>query len=121
MHIAVILIQLIIALGILNVWLLRFGKTSSWRGGSAQNMKQEFAAYGLSPAVMVAVGFAKVSLAALLVAAIWLPVLTRPAALGLAVFMVGAIVMHFRIGDPLKKSLPAATVLALCLVLAFLA
>lgn len=41
------IIQLVIALGILNVWLLRFGKTTAWRGGAAKNMKEEFAVYGL--------------------------------------------------------------------------
>ena len=39
--------QLIIALGILNVWLLRFNKATIYRGGSAKNMKEEFATYGL--------------------------------------------------------------------------
>ena len=39
--------QLIIALGILNVWLLRFNKAMVYRGGGAKNMKQEFATYGL--------------------------------------------------------------------------
>ena len=37
----VVLIQIIIALGILNVWILRFGKATAWRGGDAQNMRQE--------------------------------------------------------------------------------
>ncbi len=39
--------QLIIALGILNVWLLRFNKATSYRGGAAKNMTEEFATYGL--------------------------------------------------------------------------
>ena len=43
----VTIIQIVIALGILNVWLLRFGKPSAWRGGDAQNMVQEFRVYGL--------------------------------------------------------------------------
>lgn len=48
--------QLIIALGILNVWLLRFNKATVYRGGGAKNMKQEFAAYGLPGLVYVVCG-----------------------------------------------------------------
>lgn len=33
MDLAVTVIQVIVALGIYNVWLLRFGKATSWRGG----------------------------------------------------------------------------------------
>lgn len=39
--------QLIVGLGLLNVWLIRFNKATAYRGGAAQSMKQEFAAYGL--------------------------------------------------------------------------
>jgi len=120
MQTATIVIQLLIALGIINVWLLRFGKPSPWRGGQAKNMREEFAVYGLSTSAMFAIGFIKVLLAGLLIAGIWWPVLTSPAALGLAVLMLGAVIMHFKVGDPAKKSLPAATVLILCLVVVVL-
>ena len=121
MQTAVTIVQLVIALGILNVWLLRFGKPSPWRGGDAKNMKDEFAVYGLSESAMYAVGFFKILFAVLLIAAIWLPVLTLPASLGLAVLMIAAVALHFKAGDPAKKSLPAGTVLILCLLVAVLA
>jgi len=35
--------------------------------------------------------------------------------------MIGAIALHYRAGDPAKKSLPAGTVLILCLLVAVLA
>ena len=41
----VILCQVIIALGIFNVWIIRYGKETSWRGGDAINMQEEFSAY----------------------------------------------------------------------------
>ena len=47
METAVLIIQVVIALGIFNVWVLRFGKSTEWRGGTAANMKEEFQAYGL--------------------------------------------------------------------------
>lgn len=108
-----IALQVIIGLGILNVWLLRFGKSSPWRGGEATNMKEEFAAYGLSPTVMYLVGFLKVLCALLLLAGIWLEILVLPGALGMTFLMLGAVAMHLKVEDPPKKSLPAGTLLVL--------
>ena len=111
-----IITQVTIALGIYNVWLLRFGKATNWRGGAAQNMKEEFGAYGLSPAAMYVVGFFKLTFATMLLIGIALPSFVRPAALGMTLLMVGAIVMHIKVSDPLKRSLPAAVMLGLSLV-----
>lgn len=112
----VIASQVVIALGLLNVWLLRAGKPSAWRGRDARNMREEFAAYGLPPWFMKLIGFLKVTLALLLLVGIWIPAVTQPAALAVAVLMLGAVVMHFKVGDPIKKSLPALTLLALSLI-----
>jgi hypothetical protein len=38
---------------------------------------------------------------------------TRPAAVGMAVLMLGAITMHLKARDPLPRSLPAFTLLLL--------
>lgn len=116
----VIASQLVIALGLLNVWLLRVGKPTSWRGGEAKNMREEFAAYGLHPWFMWIIGFFKVTLATLLIAGLWLSAVTKPAAIGVAVLMLGAIAMHFKAGDPWKKSLPATSLFVLCLIVAIL-
>jgi uncharacterized membrane protein YphA (DoxX/SURF4 family) len=114
-----IILQIIIALGILNVWFLRFNKPSEWRGGKATNMKEEFSAYGLPEAVMYSVGSLKVLCAILLLVGIWIPVVVTPAVVVLAILMLGAVIMHVKIGDPPKKSIPAGSVLILCLLLAF--
>jgi hypothetical protein len=37
--------QIVVALGLLNVWLLRANKPTSWRGGEAKNMLEEFRTY----------------------------------------------------------------------------
>ncbi len=58
--------QVGIAFGLLNVWLLRLGKSTAWRGGNARNMTEAFATYGLRPWFMRLIGFLKVSLAVLL-------------------------------------------------------
>ena len=47
MRTAVLVGQVIAALGIFNVWIIRFGKATNWRGGDAKNLKDEFQVYGL--------------------------------------------------------------------------
>ena len=114
------LAQTAAALWILNVWFNRFNKDTGYRGGDATNMKEEFEEYGLSETAMYAVGAAKVSLAGLLLAGHAAPRLVRPASIGLAAFMLGAIGMHIKVGDPVKRYLPALTVLSLATVSAIL-
>lgn len=109
------------ALWILNVWFNRFGKDTGYRGGNATNMREEFAEYGFSENQMYAVGATKVSLATLMLAGLVAPKLTRPASIGLAMFMTGAIGMHLKVKDPIKRSLPAITVLTLSTVSAIAA
>ena len=47
-----------------------------------------------------------------------MPELIRPAAIGMAILMLGAIAMHIKVGDALMKSAPASAVLVLSLVVA---
>lgn len=114
-----IAIQIIIAASIFNVWILRFGKPTSWRGGTAKSMKEEFEAYGLPVWFMKLIGFLKLTLAALLIAGIWVQGLIIPAAIGMAVLMFGAIIMHIKVKDSLIKSFPAFGFLVLSLFLIF--
>ena len=108
------------ALWILNVWFHRFNKDTGYRGGNATNMKEEFEEYGLSESTMYAVGAAKVSLAGLMLAGLVAPRVSRPASIGLAVFMLGAIGMHIKVGDSVKRYLPALSVFSLASVAAVL-
>lgn len=114
MNYLLIVLQLIVGLGILNVWLLRPGQATPFRGGEAKTLREEFAAYGLPYWIMLLVGFLKVGLALALLAALWLHPMAQPAALGLGLLMVGAFVMHLKVKDPVKKALPSIAVLALC-------
>jgi hypothetical protein len=120
MQTVLLVLQVVVALGLLNVWLLRFGRATSYRGGNAQSMRDEFAVYGLPAGAMYAVGTLKVLAAICLLAGIWLHVLVFPAAAVVAVLMVGALAMHVKVHDPLVKSLPATSVLALCLAICWL-
>ena len=115
-----IAIQLIIALGIFNVWIIRINKPSKYRGGNSENMESEFKAYGFSNLVMKIIGFSKLSLAFLLILGIWFPNLIDISAILMGFLMIGAIGVHFKIKDPLIKSLPAFTMLILSAALVLL-
>ncbi len=104
------------ALWILNVWFNRFNKDTGYRGGDATNMKEEFEEYGLSETTMYAVGAAKVGLAGLMLVGHAAPRVVRSASIGLAAFMVGAIGMHIKVGDPVKRYLPALSVFSLATI-----
>ncbi|MEI6399531.1 MAG: DoxX family protein [Pseudomonadota bacterium] len=120
MNLIKLILQIIIALGIINVWVFRFGKATAWRGGSASNMKEEFAAYGLSVRTMYVVGFLKLLCALFLFVGIWIPGLVKPSAGLIALLMLGAVAMHFKISDQSKKSSPAAMMLLMSLLLVIL-
>ena len=105
------MINLIIALGILNVWLIRFNKKTSFRGGNAKNLKDEFKVYGLPEWLFFTVGVLKISLAILLIIGIWYKFLNIYTTISMAILMIGAIFMHYKVNDSLKKSLPAIGIL----------
>jgi len=116
MDIIIQVIQVIIALSLLLVWLVRPKMETAYRGGNAKNMKEEFAIYGLPSWFMVLIGILKVGFALLLIAGIWLPYIALISAIAIAVLMLGAIFMHMKVKDKLKKSLPAISLLILSLI-----
>ncbi len=120
MDILLIALKLIVALGILNVWLLRSGKATSYRGGNATTLREEFTTYGLPFWFMCLIGVLKVGLALTLLASLWFPGLAQPAALGMAGLMLGAFVMHLKVKDSLSKALPSIAVLVMCVIIAIL-
>lgn len=79
MDFLVIACQVIVALGLINVWLLRRGKSTPYRGGNADNMEQEFATYGLPTRFMWLICILKLSAAAALLLGMLLPPLVVPA------------------------------------------
>lgn len=111
-----VVIKLGIGISILNVWLINRDKSTPWRGANANSMQEEFAAYGLSKNMMVVVGTLKCLFAVLLLLSIIFPTTEYTGAIGIAVMMAGAIAMHVKINDPIKKSLPAAIFLILSIV-----
>ena len=113
MNIDISILQIAAALGLLNVWLLRFQRSTAYRGGNAHSMREEFAIYGFPEWCVYVIGTLKVGSALCLIAGLWLPFLVLPSALLIACLMLGALAMHLKLRDPLKKSVPALIMLAL--------
>lgn len=113
-------LKIIIGISILNVWLIQSKKHTKWRGGAATTIIEEFNVYGLSKSFYVAIYFLKVSLAILLLASIQFDVLTLVSSLGLAVLLLGSILMHVKVKDVWYKSFPAFLFMLMNLVIAFL-
>ncbi len=90
-------LQIIVGLGLLNVWLLRGGKKTPYRGKGAASMRAEFQAYGLPLWFMWVTGALKIGVAAALLLGIWIPALVQPAALVLILLMLGAFIMHLKV------------------------
>lgn len=110
-----LLIMWVIGLGIYNVWLLRASKSTAYRAGKAMNMREEFDVYGLGSKFMVAVGILKVALATAILVGTWVPSLILPATGFLGLLMLGAIAMHIKVRDTLKKTAPATLMFILCI------
>jgi hypothetical protein len=115
---AIIVLQVIVGLGILNVWLVRRNWDTPFRGGRAKNMAEEFQTYGLPGWAVPVVGVFKVSLALLILGGLINPQLTALGATGLGLFMLGAVVMHVKVQDSLVQTLPAFIMLVFCGILA---
>lgn len=110
-HVISSILQVIVGLGLLNVWLVRARSATAYRGGEAKSLKEEFAVYGLPEWTFYLVGGLKVISGVLLIIGIWVPGLVRLPAAVVAVLMVGALAMHAKAKDPVSKYLPALSVL----------
>ena len=111
-----ILCQILIALGIFNVWILRRNRATPYRPDGAAGIEEEFRAYGLPSWMWKAVGATKVTLAILLLIGVAVPAIAPLAAGAMALLMLSAIGAHIRVSDPAVKSLPALAMFVLCTV-----
>lgn len=115
-----ILLKLIIALGLLNVWIVRFDKPTPYRGGNSTNMIEEFKYYGLPKTFMYAIGLFKVLFSLFILFSLFFgskyDQLISMGLVFLSFIMVGSIIMHLRVKDPLNKSIPAIGMLVLSVV-----
>lgn len=111
MHYITLVLQIIVAFGLLYVWVVRLNQDTPYRGSNATSLKDEFAAYGLPLWSFYVIGFLKISSALLLLIGIWIPIVVFPAAFVISILMAGAILMHLKVRDPLIKSVPALIML----------
>ena len=117
LDILVPLLQLIIAVVIMAVWLVRPKLETNYRAGNATNIFEEFEVYGLPNWSVYLVGGIKLSLAVLLIVGIWYSSVVQYAALGMGILMAGAIVCHLKTrGDPLSRATPASLMLLMCII-----
>jgi small-conductance mechanosensitive channel len=103
----IIIAQIIVALSVYYVWIFRY-----------HNVVKEFQEFGLSVTVRNMVGAFKISLAALLIAAIWFHDLVFYAAFLMGLMMVSAQYFHFKCKSPTIKRVPSFLLLILCLFIA---
>lgn len=106
-------LQLLVGLGLLNVWLMRARSSTSYRGGRARTLREEFEVYGLPAGAFYVVGGLKIAAAVVLIAGIWIPLPVRIAAAIVVALMLGAIAMHVRVKDPVGRSVPAILILVM--------
>ncbi len=111
--------QIIIGLGILNVWLFRNKKATPYRGSNANNLKEEFAAYGLPPYAVWVIGTDQSERRHCSSGGHFRSGVTQPAAIVIAVLMAGAVAMHAKVKDPVRCYLPATAMLLLSLAVIF--
>lgn len=107
-------LQLVVGLGLLNVWLVRPKSATAYRGGSATSLKEEFAVYGLPDFAFYVVGALKVTAAVILIVGVFVDLPVSIAAGVVAALMVGALFMHVKVRDPIKRAAPATVMLVMC-------
>ena len=107
------ILQVIVGVGLLNVWLLRRDSATAYRGGEAKNLKEEFATYGLPAPMFYIVGGLKIICGVLLLVGLGFRPVVLPAAAVVVVLMLGAVAMHVKVGDAVSKYVPAALMLAM--------
>ena len=104
------ILSVFVGLTIINVWLFRASRSTSFRGGNATNLLEEFTVYGLEDYFLI-IGIIKVSLAIVLILSLYFSKLRLFASLGIAIMMLVAVYMHISVGDELIKSLHASSLL----------
>ena len=112
------ILSVVVGLTVINVWLFRSNRSTSYRGGDATSLLEEFQVYGLEDYFLI-IGIIKVSLAIMLLLSLYFKKLSFFASTGIGIMMLVAVYMHVNVGDELIKSMPASVMLASCLIIAY--
>ena len=109
-------LQLVIGLSIMVIWIFRTTVSSAYRVGNAQTLSQEFTQAGLTEGVYQIMRILKPIFAFLLVIGIVYDPFFIPCMVFTTLAMIGAVVAHVKVGDNIKKMLPAITLLIFCFI-----
>ena len=112
------ILSVVVGLTVINVWLFRSNRSTSYRGGDANSLLEEFQVYGLEDYFLI-IGIVKVSLAIMLLLSLYFKRLSFFASSGIGIMMLVAVYMHVNVGDELIKSIPASVMLVSCLITAY--
>jgi len=112
------ILSVVVGLTVINVWLFRSNRSTSYRGGDAASLLEEFQVYGLDDYFLI-IGIIKVSLAIMLLLSLYFKKLSFFASSGIGVMMLVAVYMHVNVGDELIKSMPASVMLLSCLIISY--
>ena len=112
------ILSVVVGLTVINVWLFRSNRSTSYRGGDAASLMEEFQVYGLEDYFLI-IGIIKVSLAIMLLLSLYFKKLSFIASSGIGIMMLVAVYMHVNVGDELIKSMPASVMLVSCLIIAY--
>lgn len=104
----VVSLQLLVAFAMLDVWLIRYNSPGFSRGGDAKTMAEEFRVYGLPDWFRNLIRVLKLAAGGMMVLGIWWPECALISGSSLSIMMIGAMVMHFKVRDPIYKVLPSA-------------
>ena len=89
---------------VFNVWLLRFSQATPYRGADAANLQSRvFGLWQQMRLYFYLIGGVKLLAALALLLGLKFKQTVRPAATTIAVLMLGAIAMHFKVADPWWK------------------
>jgi uncharacterized membrane protein YphA (DoxX/SURF4 family) len=114
------ILLVVVSVTVITAWTYNINLDTTFRGGDATNMIEEFEAYGLNQTTMVVVGIFKVSCAIMLLFGLKFRKLILPAAGVMALFMIAAVYFHFSISDPIIPTAPSLLMLASCLSIIYL-
>ena len=107
-----------IAFAIIYAWTYSFNKPSRFRAGKAENMREEFAVYGLPAWSVPVLRVIKLALAVALLAGYFYQPVVKPVAGVLTIIMFVAVMMHLKLRkDPLIRALPAYLLLTFSIFL----
>tara|TARA_B100000900_G_scaffold92239_1_gene75566 strand:- start:62 stop:436 length:375 start_codon:yes stop_codon:yes gene_type:complete len=114
------ILLVVVSVTVITAWTYNINLDTTFRGGDATNMIEEFEAYGLNQTTMVVVGIFKVSCAIMLLFGLKYRKLILPAAGVMSLFMIAAVYFHFSISDPIIPTAPSLLMLASCLSIIYL-